>query len=211
VKLLFLLSSVINMLFVTPSHAESGPTVPPDYSVEGLTQAEWSQAWWQWAGSFDHNESPIADQTGELCGNRQTGLVWFLAGTYGTNRTVRTCNIPKDRYLFFPLINYVTMRPANRVVSCMGVMSHVAAMTDEATALILDVDGVRVKNLNSYRQATECFDMGKLAKPKVRIFPSAANGYYVMLKPLSSGTHTINFGGALPGILQAVTYTLIVK
>ncbi len=31
-----------------------------------------------------------------------------------------------------------------------------------------------------------------------------------MLKPLPPGTHVLNFGGALPGMLQAVTYTLIV-
>jgi hypothetical protein len=207
VKLLFLLL----LLFVPPSYAENGPAVPPDYSVEGLTQSEWSQAWWQWAGSFDNNESPIADITGEFCGNKQTGEVWFLAGTYETHRTVRTCNIPKDKYLFFPLINYVVMPPANRTVGCMAIMSHASSITDDATALILDIDGVRVKNLNSYRQATKCFDMGKLAKPKIRVFPSAANGYYVMLKPLSPGTHIINFGGALPSMLQAVSYTLIVK
>lgn len=35
--------------------------------------------------------------------------------------------------------------------------------------------------------------------------------YYVMLRPLSRGTHTLNFGGILPGMSQAVTYTLHVE
>ncbi|HUQ51517.1 MAG TPA: hypothetical protein VM692_04800 [Gammaproteobacteria bacterium] len=39
----------------------------------------------------------------------------------------------------------------------------------------------------------------------------AANGYYVMLRPLPPGKHTINFGGALPTNVQLVTYTLIVE
>ena len=42
-------------------------------------------------------------------------------------------------------------------------------------------------------------------------FPSAANGYYVMLRPLDPGTHTLNFGGVLPGMMQAITYTLHVE
>jgi len=44
-----------------------------------------------------------------------------------------------------------------------------------------------------------------------RAFPAASNGYYVMLKPLPRGRHTVNFGGALPNMSQAVSYTLIVE
>lgn len=193
------------------SQSQDSQAIAPNQVVEGLTQSEWSRAWWQWAGSFDHAESPITDQTGELCGSKQKGPVWFLAGTYGTHRTIRTCKVPKGTYLFFPLINYVVMRPADRPVSCMAVMSSASAMTNDASALLLEVDGVRTQHLTSHRQASACFDMGELAQPKARIFPSAANGYYVMLKPLSVGKHVVHFGGALPSMLQAVSYTLIVE
>jgi hypothetical protein len=77
---------------------------------------------------------------------------------------------------------------------------------------VLDVDGQRIEGLSKYRQTTtECFDMGALAVPKYRVFPSAANGYYVILQPLSPGRHVLNFGGRLPEMSQAVTYTLIVE
>lgn len=176
-----------------------------------MSQAEWSRAWWQWAGSFDRDDSPVGDQTGALCASKQSGPVWFLAGTYGTHRTVRTCKIPQGKYVFFPLINYVVM-PRSVSTSCFSVMSAAASMTNEATALILDIDGIRVPDLSQYRQATtQCFDMGVRSETKIRVFPSAANGYYVMLKPLSKGQHTLNFGGALPSMLQAVTYTIEVE
>lgn len=85
-------------------------------------------------------------------------------------------------------------------------------MTERPSALILEVDGVQIGNLSAFRQATKkCFDMGALAEPKTRVFPSAANGYYVMLKPLPPGQHVLNFGGALPSMLQGVTYTLNVE
>jgi hypothetical protein len=201
------------ILASAPSQAQSNPfLLPPGESVAGLSQAEWSRVWWQWAASFDRNESPVADQTGEHCHRKQRGDVWFLAGTYGTRRTVRTCKVPRGKYLFFPLINYVVMPPVDRPVTCRAVMNSAASITNDPSALILEFDGAQIPNLLEHRQATsQCFDMGVQSEPKVRVFPSAANGYYVMLRPLSPGTHTLNFGGALPSMLQAVTYTLHVE
>ncbi len=193
------------------AHAASDLTIPPTQSVEGQSQAEWSMVWWQWAASFDHSESPITDQTGELCGAKQSGPVWFLAGTYGTHRTVRLCKVPKGKHLFFPLINYVVTRPLGREISCKAVMHEAARLTNDASALVLEIDGKRVENLDSFRQPTKCFNIAELSTPKQFIFPTAANGYYVMLKPLEPGRHVINFGGALPSMLQAVTYTVLVE
>ena len=61
-------------------------------------------------------------------GHSQSGPVWFLADTYGTKRTIRTCTVPRGKHLFFPLINYVVMLPASgRSVSGMAIMSSAAA------------------------------------------------------------------------------------
>jgi len=207
--LLFFVSALITVASV---QAQTATVVPPRDLVNDMSQAEWSQAWWQWAGSFQRNDSPVGDQTGALCDRGQSGPVWFLAGTYGTHRTVRTCKIPSGKHLFFPLINYIVMPRSGVPISCLGVMSSASAMTNDVSALVLDIDGVRVPDLASYRQATtQCFDMGARTEGRIKVFPSAANGYYVMLKPLSPGKHEINFGGALPSMLQAVTYTLEVE
>lgn len=186
--------------------------VPPDQAVLGTTQAEWSQRWWQWAGSFDRAESPVADTTGERCALKQEGDVWFLAGTYGTKRTVRTCRVPAGKHLFFPLINYVVFPLPDRPGNCLSNMSGAARLTDNVSALVLDIDGKTFDSLALHRQATpSCFDLGARTSPPTRVFPSAANGYYVMVRPLPPGTHTLNFGGVLPGMQQAVTYTLEVR
>lgn len=202
------------LLVVAPCRAQTSLLVPPDENVADRSQAEWSKAWWQWAGSFEQVDSPVADRTGRNCQLKQNGTVWFLAGTYGTQRTIRTCTVPRDKYLFFPLINYVVMPNAARpCASCCASFANTAkSITDGPLTLILDVDDQRIEGLERYRQATnECFDMGALAEPKYHIFPSAANGYYVMMRPLTPGKHVLNFGGVLPGMSQAVTYTLIVK
>lgn len=194
------------------SVAAKQPAVPPNEEVAGISQAKWSQKWWQWAGSFEREESPVADQNGALCGRRQSGPVWFLAGTYGTKRTVRACEVPRGKYLFFPLVNNVVGPPGDRPATCRDVIESAAAMSDHASYLVAEIDGVRLKNLKSYRQAPqECFDIGARTEPRLRVYPCAANGYYVMLKPLSPGRHELNFGGIMGGMAQAVTYTLEVK
>lgn len=200
------------ILFACYGTAADRITVPPDEKVGGFSQAEWSQKWWQWAGAFARRDSPVADRTGALCGSKQSGPVWFLAGTYGTKRTIRACEVPSGKYLFFPLVNFVILPSFDRPVTCRDRIMNAARMTDHPSYLVLEIDGLRIEDLESYRQAPQtCFDMGVRAEPKVRVYPSAANGYYVMLKPLSPGRHELNFGGIMSGMAQAVTYTLNVK
>ena len=78
-------------------------------------------------------------------------------------------------------------------------------------ALMLNVDGQRVQHLDEYRQPTTRFNIAEHAVLKQSDFPSAVNGYSVMLKPLEAGTHVIHVGGARPDTRQAVLYTLVVK
>lgn len=95
------------LLLLGTARADKTVLVSPGEAIAGRTQAEWSVAWWQWARSFERESSPVADRTGALCSARQSGDVWFLAGTYGTRRTIRACKVPAGKHLFFPLINYV--------------------------------------------------------------------------------------------------------
>jgi hypothetical protein len=173
--------------------------------------------WWQWAGSFEYDDSPIADPTGATCQHKQNGNVWFLAGTYGSHRTIRRCSVPRGKYIFLPLINYVVMpcsgdSTCSEISTCQSAKDVARDTTDNPSALILEIDGVRITGLEQQRQATpECFDMAAKANTGYKVYPSAADGYYVMLAPLKPGTHVINFGGVLPSMVQAVTYTIVVK
>jgi len=108
-------------------------------------------------------------------------------------------------------LNYVVVRGAASATTCMGLMTQAAQMSNDVASLVLEVDGIRSSNLVAHRQApTGCFDVSALNDRPAGI-PAAANGYYAMLQPLSPGVHTLNFGGALPSILQAVTYTIRVE
>ncbi len=194
------------------AYAAESELLPPTEPVAQRSQLDWSVLWWKWAASFEREDSPIADRTGANCTFKQGESVWFLAGTYGTKRTVRTCTVPEGKYLFFPLINYIVTPSARSSVRCPGVRAEAAHMTNDVSALILEVDGKRFTGLERHRQATvECFELGDNNTLASTSGPTASNGYFVMLRPLPRGKHVINFGGALPSMLQAVTYTLTVE
>lgn len=194
------------LLAQASSPAQSELLVPPEETLFGTTQAEWSIRWWQWAFSFDRARSPIADRTGEMCASRQSGDIWFLAGTYDTARTERSCTVPLGKTLFFPLINYVTFRTKGSNENCMLLGGRAAALTNDATALVLEVDGKPFKSLESHRFATACFSLVAGQPPD-----AVANGYYVALRPLPKGKHILNFGGTLPSMAQDVTYHITVE
>ncbi|MEO7108667.1 MAG: hypothetical protein ABIZ09_19995 [Rhodoferax sp.] len=204
----FRLSSLALVLLLAQgsASAQSKLLVPPGDSLFGASQAEWSIKWWQWAFSFERVRSPISDRTGVMCASRQSGDIWFLAGTYGTARTERTCTVPEGKTLFFPLINYVSFLGENSEENCMLLGGRVAALTNNASALVLVVDGNPFKSLESHRFATTCFSLvpGQPAD-------AVANGYYVALRPLAKGRHVLSFGGLLPNMTQDVTYSITVE
>lgn len=194
-----------------PAHGQARPApavavIPPAQPVAGASQEEWSRRWWRWALSFDEDEGPVADPDGSDCALGQRGPVWFLAGTYGTARTVRSCRVPAGKTLFFPLVNTVALQPEDEDEPCTSLKHRAAESTDSPAGLVLEVNGRRFKSLAAHRQATQrCFrvlDDDTLA---------AANGYYVAIGPLKPGRYTLNFGGILSELSQAVTYTLDVE
>jgi len=195
-----------------PAWAADAQVVEARQPVAGASQAQWTRAWWQWATSFTREASPVADTTGERCAAGQNGPVWFLAGTYGTRRTIRTCTVPADKYLFFPLINFITKSTGEIPMRCEDVAEVSRDAMDDVTSLVLRIDGRAVQGLQAQRIGSEgCFDAGLRQTPPARIYPSAADGFYVMLKPLGRGRHTVEFGGITPDMAQAVSYTLDVR
>ncbi|MBI3347266.1 MAG: hypothetical protein HY020_08660 [Burkholderiales bacterium] len=206
-RLAFLLALLL-LAAARPATAQPAlAPLAPAKAIAGASQEDWSKRWWRWALSFEDDESPVADPDGRFCSLGQSGPVWFLAGTYGTARAIRSCRVPAGKTLFFPLINYVTFEPDDQDESCSSLKRRAAALTPAPTALVLEVNGKRFNGLAEHRQATRrCFhiteDDDTLA---------AGNGFYVALGPLKKGRYTLNFGGILPELSQAVTYTLDVE
>ena len=70
----------------------------------GMTIGEWGAEWWKWIGSIPVAENPLIDPTGANCAEGQRGRVWFLAGTALPGPVTRSCTVPNNRALFFPIV-----------------------------------------------------------------------------------------------------------
>jgi len=87
---------------------------------------------------------------------------------------------------------------------------------DQFTDLSLTIDGVAVASPQRFRVHSPVFQFtaaeGNVFGVPVGTTRSVAECYWVLIRPLSPGTHTISFGGAFPpgGFTTSATYTLTV-
>jgi hypothetical protein len=188
----------------------SGGRVPAVYAphakVAGHTLAEWSAKWWQWAFSQPVNDSALFDQTGALARNGDMGKVFFLAGVVSESGTAhRTITLPSGTPIFFPVLN----NEASTIEGNGTTEAELLAVNDFfigiATGLHASVDGVAVPDLTAHRETSRAFAFDLPDNNFLQFFgvnapaghyeSAVSDGYWVMLKPLSKGHHTINFGG----------------
>ena len=199
---------------------------PPDSAPFGKTYAEWSVAWWQRVYSVAKAENPLLDETGANTGVGQSGPVWFLCGTWGPSAE-RTCTVPRDKALFFPVYNIVGYYevegsdPAWEPKMWDGVRNFL----DHVTQLSASVDGVAIQNLRDCRSTASRFEFTFHEQdpvlPMQGLHYGFGGGYWVMLEPLSQGRHDITWNAEcfIPGdvpdndyrFTQAVTYHLTVQ
>jgi hypothetical protein len=190
----------IGLLAQTAIAAAPPVVLPPTATVAGVSQADYAVRWWQWANRSRRGVRPYQDPTGALCGLHQSGEVWFLAGTDGTDDVVRHCTMPVGKYLFFPVITMIHMNTPKVPVSCAQAIASVAENNDHLGQAEVRIDGLRVRNIARHRQRTpECFDAfpdapyleRKGDQPK-DYFPAASDGYWLMVEPLTPGPHTVS-------------------
>jgi hypothetical protein len=211
----------------------SNPGIHPIGSKPyGLSYGEWSAKWWQWILSIPAASNPNLDNTGTHCAEGQSGHVWFLAGAFG-GTFIRTCTIRTGVSILLPIL---TTAFGAGLADCLSpgwgnagpcdvptLRASAAAEEDNPQTLELSVDGVLLQNLSAYRVQSPVFSytapsanvMGVLFKfpvPAGTYHPAVADGYWLMLTPLSPGLHVIRaIGVESNGFKVDVTYHLIVE
>src|SRR4029077_10068164 len=204
--------------------------IPPHAQAYGLSYAEWGAQWWRCAYSFPLAQFPPL-QPGELdCAAGQSGPVWFLAGTAGQGPVTRSCTIPTGKAIFFPIITYLNdypcpdpnFQPPPGQTLEQFLTEGAQAIIDLVTQLEVVVDGRSLNDLFSYRATSQLFTF--TADPSLVAFDSCVtgtsqyavtDGYWILLRPLSPGRHTIffhaviDFGGGTTFEVQ-VTYNLTI-
>jgi hypothetical protein len=181
----------------------------------GLSWEQWAIKWWNWIFSIPEINSPLVDLTGEKCSINQSGPVWFLAGTPGGSAE-RSCSIPAGKAVMFPIINVEcnSVKDSNEegeLIRCVKSDVDTIRFFDAA------IDGILIHRLQRYRVCTPVFSVELPAENILGVIAGnirvISDGYYLLLKPMESGTHLIQFGGScLAGTVHVgATWQLIIE
>jgi hypothetical protein len=208
---LALLATGMLLGLLAPSAAASSFTiVQPTEKYAGKTYGQWSAAWWRWAANISEPNSPVTDDTGADCAVRQKGPVWFLAGSTGGPTVTRSCTIPSDKAILFPIINAEcdTLTPPTIGGTEAQLRACAKGFMDLVTQTSASVDGTAIDlgpvSQGRFRFQSRLFTI-KFA-PNNGFYPdgsvagtgkAVADGFWVLIKPLPKGQHTIDFQGTL--------------
>ena len=223
-----LLTVALAPINVRAEREDEGAVVRPHGVVAEKTLGEWSALWWKWAFAFPVNDNPLLDTSGAKSRFGDVGEVFFLAGLFGvpsSGSVTRTATVPRGKFIFFPLVNFendnVGVSPRQTIDI---LISQIDGAIPGITALHASIDGQPVGDLFSHREASPVFAytlqltdnlqqvVNHITTPDAAgtVFPAVADGFYLMLRPLSPGTHVLKFGGTSFGITLDVTYNLTV-
>lgn len=212
---------VLFSLVLAASSADAGNpnpgVLPPHSNAFGKTYGEWAGEWWNWGLQFPSATNPIMDTTGEFGHLGQEGPVWFLAGNFG-GTTQRQLTVPTGKALFFPIVNTIWLATTPGETE-EEIRAGANADIDGTSVLECTVDGIPLEGLFDYRAESPpggfvLYVAGGSVltewgfEPGDYPYPTVADGYWLMLAPLSKGEHDIQFHGVKGDFGLDVTYDL---
>ncbi len=177
---------------------------------------------------------PLTDMTGQFCAERQVGKVWFLGGVYQGTTATRNCSIPAGKAIFFPLINNSYSAFLNDLPESTRTEEFVrgAGSCSVPAEISVWIDGIKVPRPTRYftgpggsqspiynaqmgpnnigQYSPDPASGARYAKD-LALVPSAEQGYYLFVYPLSVGAHKLRWiatGCYAADALQDVTYHL---
>jgi hypothetical protein len=200
--------------------------------------SELGDRWWQWIVSLNNitDVNPFTDtgQAGCDVGLQDDGRLLFLVGSPRVLNTgnfpEHECGIPAGTSILFPIVNVIcdSLEVNTPFFGANETAQRICAnnLTNTFANLTVTIDGIEVKNPEQYRIDSPAGGFSLTAVAGNPVFIPAGNGtgvqdgFWILLKPLKPGEHTITFSGVLdlpqvPGftdIVQAgATYFLDVQ
>lgn len=195
--------------------------IPPKANAFGMSYGEWTGGWVQWAMAQPMETNPIEDPDGgfqaldvRTDSGLQDGKVWFLAGSSGSDPVVRDVVVPTGKAIFFPIVNtfWVTFEDLGDLpFSEPGAEEYARASIEfDPADLEVEIDGKILDHdtLLAFRAVSPVFPawmpednwfdqwfLPDYDAPE-GIYPDCvADGYWILLAPLSEGQHTIKYKG----------------
>jgi hypothetical protein len=208
----------------------------PSELAYGKSLAEWGGEWWKWIYELPQEQDnciiPFADATGEDCayGQDPDADVFFLTGNGGGTVVREQCVAPTGKGVFLPILTYTSDNgglPPDLQLTEEELHDAVQTWTEGiiVSELVMRVDDQSIEDFEPYYVPATKYTYTLPPEPntytcfggqeKGVVDPSYNGGYYVMLKPLSAGSHTIHFAGRAlstpEDFVLDVTYHLTVE
>ncbi len=171
------------------------------FSVEsspyGISYADWTAKWWKWAFSIPKENHPLLDKMDKYYDVNQSGPVWFLAATVeGTIH--RICQIPYGKAILVPVLNYGgTLADEPSCKTDQDLVLFAKKEMDEISDLEVRLDK---QDLPTFRIRSPIFDVvlpqANLCNGTPGPTRGTADGYWLFLRPLDIGSHTIESVGS---------------
>jgi hypothetical protein len=192
--------------------------------IAGQTLHDWTADWWRWIANAPAETSPILDETGAWAGVDNDGSIFFLAGTFGGEVT-RDITVSEGVPILVPVLNNLTFQnvgpadpstdpttPAQKGQANQWQAEWMKNVDD----LVLEIDGVAVKNLQSSLVRTSWFG-GEIEEGGLfdafgfsgDLASANSVGYWSVIDGLSAGEHTLRFGGTVNAGTDAEFYTMV--
>jgi hypothetical protein len=181
----------------------------------GICHEKWTEKWWRWVLATPKPSNPALDIDGRHCARNQTDPnVWFLAGTMGGSAR-RICTIPSAKAILIPIINdEQSFAEKPDFKSDLELESLVKSEVDGVIEMTATIDSIQLSDLEKCRVQTRPFDVtfpeDNIWGVKAGPTRAAADGYWLFLRPLSKGKHTIHIYGRGAHFENEVTYDLMV-
>lgn len=194
VILVLLLTGIIVAVIASrqTSDTATSPAYAPGSYVSGASLDEWNTRHWQWTLSFPVGSSPNQDGTGEMCMHGQSGAVVFIP------RNLPPCTVPEGHAVLIPIAGGECS--SVEAIPFWGgdedaLRACAAQEASRYANISVTVDGDVIAGIERYRSATGPFavvlpEQNLLGAPMGPAW-AAADGYAVLLRPLSPGEHTI--------------------
>lgn len=186
-------------LFAIPDIMAQVPQYSPDAKPNGLSYSDLAIEFWKWAYGYPGDvPNPINDNTGAFIQNNQPKKepVYILPGGYGSFEN-RSIIIPSNASIFFPvLVHHESYVGFPGLFTEADLTQKAQKYIDDAKYVGAELDG---KSLEYVRVQTPFFkwnvpEDNMLYVPKNEI-TTISEGYWVYLKPLPTGNHTLHWKG----------------
>lgn len=214
-------------------HGNRSKIVEPGEELFGKSYNELASEWTNWFVAEPIATNPAFDPDGRFCDRNQEGRVWFLASTFG-GVVDRTCEIPSGKAIFLSLGGaFVSFAPEFPAADdpCFQMATDLEKVRCDVNndvpvapnvSFEVTLDGEPVEDLFAFRAQSQpggftlrvpnpsfITDLGLAPGDRS---PAVADGYFLFLKPLRPGVHTLSLRMINPDQSEAgVNYTLIVQ